>query len=284
MKSKRKLVPKSTAVSDIPRTGQGVGPSVSPKRQCICQSDSELRCDPQLQVSGMAVANIDGEQRLQLTSAGNVNRHSVSNRGPCVVTIQQPVALASVSSEDALSNRTSRSHIRWESTTGGDSLHRQPRCSGPPLDYKHIGSRTYSYEHCGALFWYEERIRLCENIRAYNQMFSMTSLGAHIDESINNGRGLTAHEKFEDMHIPDFKVQFYNVVGAREYELPIGDMLGAILYEAGPEMEMDYDIGDNDGSNCGARLILPQSFTGGPRYMYRHYLDALAICHVHGNP
>ncbi|GJS71072.1 DNA helicase [Tanacetum coccineum] len=42
--------------------------------------------------------------------------------------------------------------------------------------------------------------------------------------------------------------------------------------------------GDSDGSNCGGKLILPQSFTGGPRYMYAHYLDALAICCVHGNP
>ncbi|GJV51848.1 DNA helicase [Tanacetum coccineum] len=42
--------------------------------------------------------------------------------------------------------------------------------------------------------------------------------------------------------------------------------------------------GDSDGSDCGSRLILPQSFTGGPRYMYSHYLDALAICRVHGNP
>ncbi|GJT10235.1 DNA helicase [Tanacetum coccineum] len=42
--------------------------------------------------------------------------------------------------------------------------------------------------------------------------------------------------------------------------------------------------GDSDGSDCGLRLILPQSFTGGPRYMYSHYLDALAICRVHGNP
>jgi hypothetical protein len=28
-----------------------------------------------------------------------------------------------------------------------------------------------------------------ENIRAYNQMFSMTSFGAHIDETVNDGRG-----------------------------------------------------------------------------------------------
>ena len=42
--------------------------------------------------------------------------------------------------------------------------------------------------------------------------------------------------------------------------------------------------GDIDGSDVGSRIILPSSFTGGPRYMYNHYLDALAICRVHGNP
>ena len=42
--------------------------------------------------------------------------------------------------------------------------------------------------------------------------------------------------------------------------------------------------GDRDGSQAGSRIILPSSFTGGPRYMYSHYLDALAICRVLGNP
>ncbi|GJW41681.1 DNA helicase, partial [Tanacetum coccineum] len=213
----------------------------------------------------------------------------------------------------------------------------------------------------------------------------------------------TAREKFEDAHAPNFKIRLYNVIGAREYELPTRDMLGAIVYEANPESDMDYDImleersghpkcvnklhpsymslqfpllfiygengyskdmkmigrtgsssenklltmlayysyylhdranrynylsrtgklfqqyvvtafcaveqnridyirehqndirneylsgiydainrGDNDGFGCG--LKLPQSFTGGPRYMYSHYLDALAICRVHENP
>ncbi|GJU98900.1 ribonuclease H-like domain-containing protein [Tanacetum coccineum] len=41
--------------------------------------------------------------------------------------------------------------------------------------------------------------------------------------------------------------------------------------------------GDNNGFDYGSRLILPQSFTVGPRYMYSHYLDALAICRVHDN-
>nr|GEW55606.1 DNA helicase [Tanacetum cinerariifolium] len=173
----------------------------------------------------------------------------------------------------------------------------------------------------------------------------------------------TAREKFQETHVHNCKVMLYNVVGVKEYELPTEDMLGAIVYEPGPETEMNYDMiletrsgypqrdsklhpsymslqfpllfiyvedgtgklfqqyvvtafwaieqnridyirehqndirneylsriydaisrGDNDGSDCGSKFILPQSFTGGPQYMYSHYLDALAICRVHGNP
>ncbi|KAJ0522340.1 putative DNA helicase [Helianthus annuus] len=42
--------------------------------------------------------------------------------------------------------------------------------------------------------------------------------------------------------------------------------------------------GDTEGSDVGKRVVLPASFTGGPRYMYKHYQDALAICRVYGNP
>ncbi|GKF07124.1 DNA helicase [Tanacetum coccineum] len=40
----------------------------------------------------------------------------------------------------------------------------------------------------------------------------------------------------------------------------------------------DICRGDREGSEIGGRLILLRTFTGGPRYMYSHYLDALAIC------
>ncbi|KAK9051441.1 hypothetical protein SSX86_028068 [Deinandra increscens subsp. villosa] len=42
--------------------------------------------------------------------------------------------------------------------------------------------------------------------------------------------------------------------------------------------------GDTVGQDVGKRTFLPSSFTGGPRYMYKHYQDALAICRVYGNP
>nr|GEU66750.1 helitron helicase-like domain-containing protein [Tanacetum cinerariifolium] len=302
-----------------------------------------------------------------------------------------------------------RSHTKQNRPVTGGTSSEQPPLSGPPVEYKYLGNCTHTCQHCGALFWFEERLkntptgslprynRCCragrvalhtyqiypeyiklllrdrhclENIKAYNQMFSMTSLGANIDESINNGRGPYVFKisgqlyhwigslcpadgeppRFLQLYIYDTDNEVDNRLShyggdnsvlhrdiveglinlldshnALEYELPTRDMLGAIVYELGPESEMDYDMvleaheyskdlkmigstnssskdkrftmneylsgiydainrGDNDGSDCGSKLILPQSFTGGPRYMYSYYLDALAICRVHGNP
>nr|GFA13157.1 DNA helicase [Tanacetum cinerariifolium] len=42
--------------------------------------------------------------------------------------------------------------------------------------------------------------------------------------------------------------------------------------------------GDREGFQVGGCLILPRTYTEGPCYMYSHYLDALAICRVLGNP
>ncbi|XP_076905565.1 uncharacterized protein LOC143561332 [Bidens hawaiensis] len=39
--------------------------------------------------------------------------------------------------------------------------------------------------------------------------------------------------------------------------------------------------GDTEARDVGKRTFLPSSFTGGPRYMYKNYQDALAICRVH---
>nr|KAJ0226295.1 hypothetical protein LSAT_V11C100050340 [Lactuca sativa] len=42
--------------------------------------------------------------------------------------------------------------------------------------------------------------------------------------------------------------------------------------------------GDRESRSVGKRIFLQASFTGGPRYMYSHYQDALAISRVYGNP
>lgn len=42
--------------------------------------------------------------------------------------------------------------------------------------------------------------------------------------------------------------------------------------------------GITSGSSVGQRIILPASFTGGPRYLYQNYQDSIAICRKYGCP
>ncbi|CAN7050018.1 unnamed protein product [Brassica rapa subsp. trilocularis] len=44
------------------------------------------------------------------------------------------------------------------------------------------------------------------------------------------------------------------------------------------------ESGDADAKQIGKKVILPSSFTGGPRYMAEKYQDAMAICRWYGNP
>jgi hypothetical protein len=40
--------------------------------------------------------------------------------------------------------------------------------------------------------------------------------------------------------------------------------------------------GVTSASSTGQRVILPGSFTGGPRYLYQKYQDSIAICRKYG--
>ncbi|GJY58348.1 helicase [Tanacetum coccineum] len=42
--------------------------------------------------------------------------------------------------------------------------------------------------------------------------------------------------------------------------------------------------GDTNAEGLGKRIVLPKSFTGGPRYKMQNYQDAMALCRVYGNP
>ena len=44
------------------------------------------------------------------------------------------------------------------------------------------------------------------------------------------------------------------------------------------------DSGDTDAAHIGRKVILPSSFTAGPRYMSEKYQDAMALCRFYGNP
>ncbi|XP_022019643.1 uncharacterized protein LOC110919688 [Helianthus annuus] len=49
-------------------------------------------------------------------------------------------------------------------------------------------------------------------------------------------------------------------------------------------LNQSVQSGESDASNCGKRILLPSSFTGGSRYMMQKYLDAMAICKAVGYP
>lgn len=42
--------------------------------------------------------------------------------------------------------------------------------------------------------------------------------------------------------------------------------------------------GNTPATSTGKRIVLPSSFTGGPRYMVQNYLAAMALCRVYGYP
>jgi hypothetical protein len=44
------------------------------------------------------------------------------------------------------------------------------------------------------------------------------------------------------------------------------------------------EAGDTDTTTLGKRIVLPSSFTGGPRFMVQLYRDAMAICRSFGLP
>ncbi|GJX30903.1 DNA helicase [Tanacetum coccineum] len=289
-----------------------------------------------------------------------------------------------VASENAPLKRT-----RGSTEAVGNRWPRRVTCGRSSPVYDDLGDCDQQCHYCGATFWYGERLKghrraeyhLCcgggkmymqleleppkyikrlfqnkhfmENVRAYNQMFAMTSFRSKIDESINTGKGpyifkvseqvyhwigsmcppvgeaprflqlyiydtdnevenrmrhfgglnnssldpeiveglihfLDAHnemvqlfrtcrDKCREIDIPEFKIRLYNAKGARCYELPTLNTLGEIVFDSGHASITNFDviIQHKDG---------PAQRIRGPRYMYAHYLDALAICRKLGNP
>ena len=59
--------------------------------------------------------------------------------------------------------------------------------------------------------------------------------------------------------------------------------LHADLYQVLADVVLASD-GQVDGSQLGKKVILPSSFTGGPRYQHQLYQDAMAIVQHFGKP
>ncbi|PWA98868.1 helitron helicase-like domain-containing protein [Artemisia annua] len=132
-----------------------------------------------------------------------------------------------VRQEQPTLNRRQRVRAASNTQRHRPSNTRTPVRQGPPSTYISMGRCDRVCRHCNAFFWCEERVtsstrlhpeynKCCnkgqvqlpthddypeyikhlfsdahfmEHIRAYNQMFAMTSLGAEVDQSVNIGRG-----------------------------------------------------------------------------------------------
>ncbi|PWA98740.1 hypothetical protein CTI12_AA015220 [Artemisia annua] len=83
----------------------------------------------------------------------------------------------------------------------------------------------------------------------------------------------TARDKIESADIPDFKIKLFGVVGSKQYDLPTGDSIGAIVFEGGPNVETNYDV------IIEARGGQPQRIDKlNPHYMSLHF----PLLFVHG--
>ncbi|GJZ17098.1 hypothetical protein Tco_0553221, partial [Tanacetum coccineum] len=136
-----------------------------------------------------------------------------------------------------------------------------------PPEYPEYIKRLYADAH------------FMENIRAYNQMFSMTSLGANVDSSINNSKG---------PYMFRISGQIYHWIGSmcpeegntpRFLQLYIYDTTNEVSHrmahfggenQSGLKREIVeglYDAilrGDHDSNDLGTRTVLTASFIGGP--------------------
>nr|GEZ54971.1 hypothetical protein [Tanacetum cinerariifolium] len=186
------------------------------------------------------------------------------------------------------------------------------------VSYIDLGNCDQKCHYCGCLFWYAERLKganhFIEQIRAYNQMFAMTSFGAKVDDSVNKGRrpyvfkvsgqiyhwiGSLCLEEGHDLTFLQLYIydtqdevanRMQNFGGMHQHTLNPHIVEG--LYRLDwvrknqKELRSDYLLGlydavsrgDREGIQAGSMVMLPRTFIGGPRYMYNHYLDALIIC------
>ncbi|PWA81753.1 hypothetical protein CTI12_AA183800 [Artemisia annua] len=145
--------------------------------------------------------------------------------------------------------------------------------------YIDLGDCECVCEYCGATLWYGERLKshsqrgrvrygkccaggqvylrnetdpppylkelfrdkhFLDNVHAYNQMFSLIQTLDENNELVQVFR--TARDKCNEGNVPEFKVQLYNVVATREYQLPSSGTLGAIVFEPDANSQTDFDM------------------------------------------
>jgi hypothetical protein len=80
-----------------------------------------------------------------------------------------------------------------------------------------------------------------------------------------------------------FSVDCYTMIEAQRLSY-IRNNQGNIRSDLLSGIQEAVELGDNDPRKAGQRVILPDSFTGSPRYMFNNCQDAMAICKRFGYP
>lgn len=77
--------------------------------------------------------------------------------------------------------------------------------------------------------------------------------------------------------LQQFSVDCYTMIEAQRLSY-IHNNQGNIRSDLLNGLQEAVELGDNDPRKAGQRVILPDSFTGSPRYMFNNCQDAMAIC------
>ncbi|GJS05510.1 DNA helicase [Tanacetum coccineum] len=213
-----------------------------------------FRVDGSLHIQNLATQSyMVGQAHVdQLSGQGNAGlRYSVA--------LKESEAI-SVASEDASLKR-----IRGPTATVRSRRPHRVACGsgeGFSTVYDDLGDGDQQCHYCGAAFWYGERLK-----------------GHSIRSADSSGKAkrvtMLAYYVYRRWCFMLYQTKSARLHKKKQSDIQSDYLSG--LYDA-------ISRGERDGYEVGGRLILPMSFTGGPRYMYAHYLDALAICRKLGNP
>nr|GFB47855.1 hypothetical protein [Tanacetum cinerariifolium] len=111
-----------------------------------------------------SVVAISAQPEYVVSNSSNCSRgrrsrskhnHPVTG-GTSSATSAQPEYVVSNSSNRSRGRRSRSKHN--PPVTSGTSSEQLP-LSGPRVEYKYLGNCTYTCQHCGALFWFEERLK-----------------------------------------------------------------------------------------------------------------------------
>ncbi|GJX26664.1 DNA helicase [Tanacetum coccineum] len=123
--------------------------------------------------------------------------------------------------------------------------------------YTDLGDCDQQCHHYEATFWFREHLKGHSNYRRpeYHlccRVVCHDSFGAKVDafdqqrkrSGFVSGQKLPplARDKCREIDIPEFKIRLYNAEGARGYELPTSNTLGAIVFYSGVTGSTDFDV------------------------------------------